>query len=168
MENSRWLCGRLIHLPMQETKVRSLGREDLLEKRMATHSSILTWESPWTEEPGGLQSMVSPSQTWLGNLTTTTNELHRIQQGRRTLTALLRQHTACYFEHGHPCSVTQSCPTLCNPMDSSPPGSSYPWNLPCKNTGMRCHFLLQEIFLTQESNLHLSCIGRWILYHWAT
>ena len=42
---------------VQETWVRSLGWEDLLEKGMATHSSIIAWEIPWTEEPGGLQSM---------------------------------------------------------------------------------------------------------------
>ena len=41
---------------MQETWVRSLGREDPLEKEMTTHSSILAWRIPWTEEPGGLQS----------------------------------------------------------------------------------------------------------------
>ena len=41
----------------QETWVRSLGREDPLEKGMATHSSILAWRIPWIEEPGGLQSM---------------------------------------------------------------------------------------------------------------
>ena len=40
-----------------ETHVLSLGREDPLEKKMATHSSILAWRIPWTEEPGGLQSM---------------------------------------------------------------------------------------------------------------
>ena len=40
---------------MQETWVRSLGWEDLLEKEMATHPSILAWKIPWTEEPGGLQ-----------------------------------------------------------------------------------------------------------------
>ena len=40
---------------MQETWIRSLGQEDALEKEMATHSSILAWGSPWTEEPGGLQ-----------------------------------------------------------------------------------------------------------------
>ena len=40
---------------MQETQVQSLRREDPLEKGMATHSSILAWEIPWTEEPGGLQ-----------------------------------------------------------------------------------------------------------------
>ena len=44
---------------MQETQVRSLGRDDPLEKGMATHSSTLAWEIPWTEEPGGLQSMGS-------------------------------------------------------------------------------------------------------------
>ena len=42
---------------MQETQVLSLGWEDPLEKEMAIHSSILAWEIPWTEEPGGLQSM---------------------------------------------------------------------------------------------------------------
>ena len=46
-------------LTMQETRVRSLGREDPLEKRMKTHSSILVWRILWTEEPGGLQSMWS-------------------------------------------------------------------------------------------------------------
>ena len=44
---------------MRETRVRSLGREDPLEKEMATRSSILAWRIPWTEEPGGLQSMGS-------------------------------------------------------------------------------------------------------------
>ena len=44
---------------MQETWVQSLGQEDPLEKEMATHSSIPAWEIPWTEEPGGLQSMGS-------------------------------------------------------------------------------------------------------------
>ena len=44
---------------MQETQIRFLGREDLLEEGMATHSGILAWEIPWTEEPGGLQSMGS-------------------------------------------------------------------------------------------------------------
>ena len=44
---------------MQETRVRSLGQEDPLEKEMATHSSILAWRIPWTEEPGRLQSMGS-------------------------------------------------------------------------------------------------------------
>ena len=44
---------------MQETRVRSLGQEDPLEKGMAAHSSILSWRIPWTEEPGRLQSLGS-------------------------------------------------------------------------------------------------------------
>ena len=46
-------------LAMQETQVGSLGQEDPLEKEMTTHSSILAWRIPWTEEPGRLQSMGS-------------------------------------------------------------------------------------------------------------
>ena len=53
---------------MQETRAQSLGEEDFLEKEMATHSSILALEIPWTEEPGGLQSLGSPkSWTQLSN-----------------------------------------------------------------------------------------------------
>ena len=52
------MAQRVKNLPsMQETQVQSLGWEDSLEKEMATHSSILAWRIPWTEEPGGLQSM---------------------------------------------------------------------------------------------------------------
>ena len=48
---------------MQETRVQSLGREDLLEKEMATHPSILAWKILWTEESGGLQSTGSQRDT---------------------------------------------------------------------------------------------------------
>ena len=48
---------------MQETQVQSLGQEDLLEKEMEIHSSILAWKNPWTEEPGRLQSMGSQRRT---------------------------------------------------------------------------------------------------------
>ena len=53
------MVGQIVkHLPaMQESQVRSLGQEEPLEKEMATHSSILAWKIPWTEEPGRLQSM---------------------------------------------------------------------------------------------------------------
>ena len=50
---------------MQETRVQSLGCEDPLEEEMATCSSILAWKIPWTEEPGGLQSMGSWRRTQL-------------------------------------------------------------------------------------------------------
>ena len=55
-------------LPIQETQVRSLDQEDPLKKDMATHSNILAWEIPWTEEPGGLQSVESQkSETQLSD-----------------------------------------------------------------------------------------------------
>ena len=60
------------HLPaMRETQVQSLGREDPLEKETATHSSILAWKIPWTEEPDRLQSVhgVAKSQTRLSDFT---------------------------------------------------------------------------------------------------
>ena len=56
---------------MWETWVQSLGWEDLLEKELATHSSILAWKIPWTEEPGGLQSMGWQSRTQLSDFTFT-------------------------------------------------------------------------------------------------
>ena len=48
-----------VYLRVQDMSVGSLGQEDLLEKEMATHCSILAWDIPWTEKPGGLQSMGS-------------------------------------------------------------------------------------------------------------
>ena len=61
----------------QETQVWSLSQEDPLEEDMATHSSILAWRTPWTEEPGGLQSMRSQSWTRLSDFTSL---LHSIFQ----------------------------------------------------------------------------------------
>ena len=65
-----FLSGSVVkNLPvMQETWVWSLGGEDPLEKEMATQSSILAWEIPWIEEPGGLQSMRSDMTEWLTRL----------------------------------------------------------------------------------------------------
>ena len=50
----------------------------------------------------------------------------------------------------------QSCPTLCDPMDGSPPGSPRPWDSPGKNTGVGCHFLLQRI--KAKSKSEISCV----------
>ena len=61
------------------------------------------------------------------------------------------------------CLVSQSCPTLCDPMDCSPPGSSVHGDSPGKNTGVGCHALLQGSFPTQGSNSGLPHC-RWILY----
>ena len=59
------------------------------------------------------------------------------------------------------CLVTELCPTLCDPMDRSPPGSSVQGNCPGKNTRVGCHFLLQGIFLTQGLNPLLLCLLNW-------
>ena len=53
----RWLSGKKNLPAKQEAQVQSLGPEDPLEKEMATHASILAWKIPWTEEPGGIQSV---------------------------------------------------------------------------------------------------------------
>ena len=59
---------------MEETRVQSLGQEDPLEKEMATHASTVAWKIPWTEEPGGLQSMGSQSRIQLSDFALTFKE----------------------------------------------------------------------------------------------
>ena len=78
------------HLPtMQKTRVQSLGWEDLLEKEMATHSSILAWEIPWTEEPGRPQSMeVAKSRTRLSDVTLTFH-FHALEEEMATHSGIL-------------------------------------------------------------------------------
>ena len=58
---------------MKETQIQTLGQEDILEKEMATHSSILAWRIPWIEEPGRPQSMGSQSQIRLSDTHTHTH-----------------------------------------------------------------------------------------------
>ena len=78
-----------------------------LEKEMATHSSVLAWRIPWTEEPGGLQSTGS-------------------QRVTPTHTHTPRKQNKLGFREFHikKSEVAQSCLTLCDPKDCSPPGSS--------------------------------------------
>ena len=64
--------------------------------------------------------------------------------------------------------VAQSCPTLCDPMDCSLPGSSCPWDFPGNSPGVDCHFLLQGIFPTQGSNLGLPHCKQTLFTVWAT
>ena len=80
------------HLPtMQETRVRSLGRKDPLEKEMATHFNILAWRIPWTEEPGRLQSMgVTKSQTGLSGFTHI--QSHTLKKKKKKKPTIRRGH----------------------------------------------------------------------------
>ena len=89
---------------MRDTPVPSLGWEDPLENGMASGSSILAWEIPWTEEPGGLQ-------------------LWGCKRVGHDLMA--KQQASFHFS-----SVTQSCPTLCDPMDCSTPALPVHHQLP--------------------------------------
>ena len=89
---------------MQGTQVQSLGWEDL-EKGMATYSSILAWQIPWTEEPGGLQSMGS----------------HRVRYDW-ACTHVATQQDLFQFSSVQFNSVAQSCLSLCDPMNRSTPG----------------------------------------------
>ena len=97
---------------MQETQVRSLGQEDPLEREMATHSSILAWEIPWTEEPGGLQS-------WGRNWTRLSMCTHIVDQepgythfwGRQSHSLLIHRvaHPGLLIIWGH---LSLGCPGL--------------------------------------------------------
>ena len=64
---------------MKELQVWSLGQEDFLEKEMATHSNILAWKIPWTEKPGGLQSM---ELLIVGHGLVTISRLHQVQSSK--------------------------------------------------------------------------------------
>ena len=115
--------------------VQSLGLEDHLKEGMATHSSILAWRVPWTEEPGELQSM--GSQKVGHNLATKQQQVvAAVTTQRYTSKCFMCKNTLMFIQNFlNTCkclSVTacmhaksfQKCPTLCNPMDCSPPGSS--------------------------------------------
>ena len=77
--------------PMWETRVQSLGREDPLEKEMATHSSILAWRIPWTEELGRLQSTGSQrvGHNWVTSLSLSLGLLYKLTRARESLLEML-------------------------------------------------------------------------------
>ena len=113
-----------------ETRVRSLGQKDPLEKRMATHSSILAWAISWTEEPARLQSMDSENETGL------------------SIAQLL---------------LSQSCPTLCGPLDYSLPGSSVHGLLQARTLEWVAISFSRGSFWPRDPTCisYVSCIGQW-------
>ena len=121
-------------MPKQETQVWLLGWEDPLEKEMATHSSILGWEIPWTEEPGRLQSI----------------GLHRVGCDRSDLACTHARRPV--FKSQLPfravstlrvCQVASVVSDSLRPHELWPTRLLCPWDFPGKNTGAGCHFLLQ-------------------------
>ena len=112
---------RLKHLPaMRETWVQSLGQEDPLEKEMATHSSILAWRIPWTEEPGGLQSTGSQR---VGHGWVTSLSLSNYGESNEDNGDLLQKVPRMY------------CYTQCPQPCSRPPGTQAPAGDSCTLTG---------------------------------
>ena len=125
---------------MQKTQVQSTGREDPLQKEMATHSSILAWKIPWTEELDRPQSMgVTKSRTRLSNWAGTNRKLKTTGKGvygrkmeRCSSCECCYRERILWVEAGVGCAkcysfeseVAQSCLTLCDPVCYSPPGSS--------------------------------------------
>ena len=92
---------------MRETWVQSLGREDPLEKGMATHSSILAWKTPWSEEPGGLQSMGSQKvgHNWANFTFTFTFFSISKQRSSRPFLGVCEEKT--FSEGDHPLLILQ-------------------------------------------------------------
>ena len=141
---------------MKETRVPTPARKDPLEKEIATHSSILAWRIPWTEEPGGLQSM--------GSQRVRHNSTHH------AFTVIYRKYSIVgmilFILSLYCCLVTESCLTLCNPMDCRLPGSSV--------HGISQAGILEWFGISfsrgssqpRDSTHVLHC--RQILYHWAT
>ena len=139
---------------MQETQVRSLGREDPLEKEMATHFNIFAWRIPWTEEPGGLQSMGSQRirHGWAISTTVALSVAQRKTGSSHSaswLTSAAQRLNSLKREYC--CSVSKSGPTLCDPMDCTTPGLPVSYHLPefarvhvrwIRDTIQRIHLIL--------------------------
>ena len=126
---------------MQEAKVRSLGREDPLEKEIATHSSILAWRIPWTEKPSGLQSMGSQrvGHDWVTSLELNYLDFRGLLSNGSDLVA-----KSCLT------LVTPQTVVCQTPLSMGFPRQEYWIPLP--------FFFIQRIFLTQGST-HISCLA---------
>ena len=138
-----------------------LGWKDPLGKEMATHSSILAWEIPQTEEPGRIEK----SQTWLNNMLTQyfavrTRKLVSMVYWLRCVCVCLCVR-ACTRVCVCVCSVPQSCLTLCNAMDCSLPSSSVHGISQARILEWVAISSPRGIFPNQGSNPHPLCLLHW-------
>ena len=134
---------------IQETWVWPLGWEEPLEKEKTTHSSILAWEIPWTEEPGRAQSMgVTESQTQFNNK----NNLCPFPSSAST-PVLEADGDGC----AKPFSHDRLFATLWTVAHQAPLFMGFP----SKNTGVGCLALFQGLFLARRSNQGLLCLLHW-------
>ena len=129
MTQFKWMDG-IMQLRLD---VQSGGQQTMWSERLwSCTTTIATEIDSWVDRTGvhtrlvGWRGSLPPNQWWL--------------------------HACSVIQSCPTWSVAQSCLTLCDPMDCSPPGSSVHGNFPGKSAGVGCHFLLQEIFLTQGSN----------------
>ena len=127
---------------MQETWLRSLGWGNALEKGMATHSRILAWKIPWTEEPGRLQSR-GLQRVEHSSVTTLHFTSLLVQECWEQIMQIILRFPIVVESLSH-------VQLLCDPMESA--RLLRPWDFPSKSTGVGCDFLFQGIFLTQGSN----------------
>ena len=154
---------------MWETWVRSLGQEDPLEKEMATHSSILAWRIPWTEEPGGLQSTGSQrvGHDWATSLHFSNyHKLRETKEGDVT-----KCHGGSWIGSGNRNDVSRKgCAVLCCAQSLVMSNSLWP---PRSPPGSSVHGILQARILetvampsSRGSSQHLLHLQhcRWILY----
>ena len=104
--------------------------------------------------------------SWRGNKGFILKRLIKKSGETEELLTVLLSVLMLFWLHVLRAQSLQPCPTLCNTMDCSLPGSSVHGDFPGNNTGVGCA-LLQGIFPTQGLNLHLTptCIGRWVLHH---
>ena len=122
------LVGQLVKNPpaMQETQVRSLGREDPLEKGMSTHSRILAWRIPWTEERGGLQ-FCSLAQGHLPLFApSTVSQFIVCTLGVSPVGAGTRHTESCILMGRGTGTLTQRLPPPCASPDGNPASSLHP------------------------------------------
>ena len=155
----------------QETWVLSLGQEDPLEKKMATHSSTLAWETPWTEEPGRLQSMgFAKSQTWLKWLQFSSIQ-SLMSNSLKTPWTLQYARLPCPSQASGACS--NSCPSSqwCHPTISSSvvPFSSCPQSLPASGSFQMSHFFTsggQSIVASASASVLPMNIQDWFPLGW--
>ena len=140
--------------PMQETWVPFLGLENPLEEEMATHSSILAWRIPWTEEPSGLESLVSQRVGHIWETNTHWIFIYSKNYIYLNLLTSIRNHylkcvtQICHLSISYLCICAQSCSTPCDPMDCSPPGSSV-------YSIFQQGYWTELPFLPRDSNSHL-------------
>ena len=124
------LCCLLLLLPSIFPSIRVFSNESALRIRWPKYWSFSLNISPSNEHPGQTVNILA---FWDQSVTTI-----QLCSGNKTA-----------------CMCAQSCPTLCNPVDCSPPRLLCSWDYPGKNTRLSCHFLLQGIFPTQGLNLCL-------------